>query len=194
MNINLKKRARILAGVLAASMACASASAIDFSFSQSGFSGGTVSGSFSGEDVDGDGFLSFSIYTPSTDVITAFSLVFSGGSSLASFSLGLGDLEQIVFKANGDSIIGNDVDPSFGPEGLAAFDALTGNYFFAGDALTLASGVQGEVGNFSNGAFVESTDEATAAVSVPDAGSSAVMLGGALLGLVALGRCFSSRS
>lgn len=185
------KRARILAGALAASLACAGANAIDFTFSQSGFAGGSVTGSFSGEDVDGDGFLSFDLFAPGADTVSAFSLLFSGGGGLGAFSLGLADLEGLIFKIDGDDILGNDFNPDGLPEGLAAFDGATGNYFYAGDAFTLSAGVQGEVGNFYSYDFLESTSEATAVETVPDSGSSAALLGGAMLGLFAVGRRFS---
>lgn len=191
MNMNIKKRARILAGVLAAGIACSSASALSFTFSQGGFAeGATLTGNFSGDDSNGDGYLSHLPFALPTAIeeITSFSLSFSGNSLVGAFTLGLSELEGLSFKLGGDALIGNDFDPVLGPEGLAVFDGATGSYFFAGEVFTSLPGAQGEVGNFYSLSMDVSSSGASAAEQVPDAGSSAALLGGAMLGLFAIGR------
>jgi len=83
---------------LIASLAAAPAQAQSYSFHQTGFAGGaTVSGHFSGVDLDGDGWL----YGYE---LTAFELNFSGNYAVAAFHHGLQDLSGIAYRI-GDSVI-----------------------------------------------------------------------------------------
>ena len=68
-----------------------------FNFRQSGFAeGATVSGTFTGEDLDGNGQLS------SFDgEITDFQMSFSGNSVVAAFSLGFAELFGLVYDLDG---------------------------------------------------------------------------------------------
>jgi hypothetical protein len=71
--------------------------AVDFSFSQAGFSEGAgVTGTFTGSDLDLDGQLS-----SFEGEILAFSMTFSGNSIVPTFSLGLVDLFGLVYDLDG---------------------------------------------------------------------------------------------
>lgn len=197
MIMKLKKRTRLLMGVLAATVATASASAISFNFSQGGFSeGATVSGSFSGSDSDLDGYLTYDLFGGLAEV-TDFSLSFSGNSLVGAFSMGLPDLQALSFKLGGDDIIGNDfmLAAPFAAEGIVAVNSLYS--ITVGDLISYTGGpiIEDAV---SYDLLDESSSnpiamEATVAERVPDTGSSAVLLGGALFGLIALRRRFTSK-
>ncbi len=101
-------------GLLFASAAAAQQQT--FTFSQGGFAeGATVSGSFSGEDLDSDGQLaSFN------GEISDFQMSFSGNSVVPAFSLGFAELNGLVYDLNGGPLGDGQV---LGIEGIAADDA-----------------------------------------------------------------------
>jgi hypothetical protein len=106
-----------------------------FTFSQTGYSeGATVTGSFAGLDLDGNGIL---VHFPGQEAapinvneLNAFSMHFSGNSRAPAFDLGLNELFGFVYQL-GTSGIGDDpaTDPIFGDiqEGIGAIGA---NYFY----------------------------------------------------------------
>jgi len=68
-----------------------------FTFTESGFAGGgTVTGSFTGSDLDSNGQLS-----SFAGEVTGFGLSFSGNATVAPFSLNLSDLQGLVYNLNG---------------------------------------------------------------------------------------------
>jgi len=170
--------------------ACGQLQAIDYAFSQGGFAeGATVSGSFSGEDTDGNGFLNHFVFDGVLE-LTDFSLSFSGNSLVEAFTLDFDDLEMFSFMLGGDGEIGNDVgdvfvDP-YQVEGISAFD---GRFSF----------VAGTGPTGGDGAFVDDFDlfgsdssaenpVAAGAERVPDGGSTAAILAASLASLAALRR------
>jgi len=97
-----KKFVAALFGLAMLGGASSSAHAISFSFSQTDFQfGGSVAGTFSGEDVNGDGFLF-------NNELSEFTLNFSGDLLVGPFTLGLGELFALSFDlGDGDDIFGN---------------------------------------------------------------------------------------
>ncbi len=191
MKIDIKKSARRLAGVLAASAVCASASAIDFTFSQGGFAeGASLTGSFSGSDDDLDGFLTYDVFGGLYE-ITQFSLSFSGNSLVSAFSMGLPELQALSFKLDGDSVLGNDllfVSP-YTAEGLVV--ANSDYILTVGDLISYEGSPIIE--SATNYDLLDKSLENPITQQVPDAGSSAALLGGAMLGLFGLGRRFRAK-
>jgi hypothetical protein len=85
-----------------------------FTFSHSGFSEGAVlTGFFSGEDLDGDGKLS-----SLEGEVTDFAMHFSGNARVAAFSIGLDELDGLVYFLNGGPL-GDEDHPTRG-EGIRA--------------------------------------------------------------------------
>lgn len=92
-----------------------------FAFSQTGYSGGaTVTGSFSGSDIDGDGWLNSFV----AGELTAYSMAFSGNTVVTPFSHGLLDIVTagaaggLVYRLSGPALLGDDVVSPF--EGIAS--------------------------------------------------------------------------
>jgi hypothetical protein len=122
-----------------------------FTFSQGGYSeGATVSGAFTGADLDGNGIL---VHFPGQSAppvniqeLTAFSMHFSGNSLAPAFDLTLDDLFGFAYQL-GTSGIGDDPanDPNFGDimEGIGAIGA---NYFY-----TSGQGPNGIIGGYVGG-------------------------------------------
>ena len=105
-----------------------------FDFSEGGFSdGATVTGFFTGEDLDSDGQLS------SFDgEITDFSMHFSGNSLVAAFSLSFSDLFGLVYDLDGGDLgDGTDLDI----EGIGAF-SFSGAYSAGPGPVALCDGSQ----------------------------------------------------
>ncbi|NNM00184.1 MAG: autotransporter outer membrane beta-barrel domain-containing protein [Gammaproteobacteria bacterium] len=97
--------------LIAATATLAGAAPATFTFSQGGFSeGAAINGSFSGEDLDGNGELS-------QGELTAFAVTFSGNSIVPGFSLGLPDLFGLVYRLDGGPL-GDDL--TGGIEGIGA--------------------------------------------------------------------------
>ncbi len=121
-------RPRLVASALLAVAAVAAAplaAAASYTFTQGGYSGGGVlSGSFSGVDVDGDGWLA---QLGAGGELSAFALGFAGDAQVAAFTLGAADLQGLVLRLDGGPL-GDDASPP--GEGLAAasvaFQVLAG--------------------------------------------------------------------
>lgn len=93
------------------------ASALSYSFSQSGFDGGgSLSGTFNGTDMNNDGWLDYS-----NSEITDFALSFSGESKIQAFNHGTIDLVGLVYKL-GSGFIGDD-----GPDGAGELIGTLGS-------------------------------------------------------------------
>lgn len=165
-------------------LSASGAQAADYVFTQTGFSGGgSLSGSFSGVDLDLDGLLDASF-----GELSAFTLNFSGDRVIADFSLGLGDLAGLSFDLNQGMFLGDNGEPNTG-EGIGAFK---------GDLVYL-SGV-GPTGAFDPGAasiggFVMDFNGITVTASpisvsaVPEPETYALFLAGlGLLGFAGKGR------
>lgn len=180
---------RTLAIGVAAICGTTMVSAIEYTYMQEGYDeGASVMGSFSGDDMNGDGWLNFSSLGIAKE-ISAFDFSFSGNSMVQAFSFGLGDLQDFSFSMMGNNLLGDDVstDPfGVGTEGIAVFDTNFG--FFSGQSLNLRDG--GEVQDLNMAGF-SSTDLAIMVTgpdngggpgngggpaTVPDTGSTAVLL------------------
>lgn len=112
--------ARVWAAILAvaALVSAPIAAAASYTFAQGGYSGGGVlSGSFSGVDVDGDGWL---VQLGAGGELSAFALSFTGDAHIAAFTLGGADLQGLVLRLDGGPL-GDDASPP--GEGLAAASA-----------------------------------------------------------------------
>ena len=108
------------AAIMAAS---ADAGVLHFDFVHEGFSEGAfVSGTFYGEDLNSDGFLSFiSGEMAPFEELTGFDAEFSGNSLVPAFTLSLDDPESqaaLVYDLEGGPILGEDTDVIFGLDEL----------------------------------------------------------------------------
>ncbi len=112
----------------------------NYSFSQSGFSGGgIVTGSFSGFDDDGD--LQLASFT---NEITAFSMSLSGNAFVADFTLGFADLYGLVYDLDGGPL-GDFLSPGLtdfegisADNGIAFYDAGPGPFEFCDEGYDCA--------------------------------------------------------
>jgi hypothetical protein len=181
----------------AAALVGPSAHALDqlhtFNFSQIGFSeGATVTGRFTGVDLDGNGIL---VHFPGQVVpqpidlleLTDFSMQFSGNSLAPAFELTLDDLFGFVYQL-GTSGIGDDPanDPNFGDimEGIGAIGA---NYFY-----TSGQGPNGIIGGYVGGEItlddllnvdelaLDSSPNLVLVAAVPEPATCAMLVGAAL--------------
>lgn len=160
--------------------AASPASALSFSFSQYGFDGGgSLTGSFSGTDLDHNGWLDSSF-----GEITAFSVSFSRDANVGAFSHGLADLVGLVYWLNGDAFIGND-----GPNGAGEQIGSWGN-----DNILYQSGtgLVNSVTDMTTNA-VSTTQQLVAVTAVPEPESYALMLLGLTLVTLRVGQRGSER-
>jgi hypothetical protein len=112
----------------------------NYSFTQSGFSGGgIVNGSFSGIDDNGDlQLMSFD------DEITAFSMSLTGNAFVTDFTLGFADLYGLVYDLDGGPLGDFDSPGQFEFEGISAdngiafYDAGPGPFEFCGEGYPCA--------------------------------------------------------
>ncbi len=169
----------LLVQVVAAMLAAApvSASATPHHFDVGGWdTGGLLQGTFTGDDLNGDGFIS------SFDgEVSSFAASFAGSSSVAAFSFSTGDLKGLVYRADGGPL-GNDLLPL--SEGVHAssgsFELLSG----VGVAGLPGSLVFDLVANTS-----AVTNSLMAVSAVPEPQGVVLMLGGlALVGAAARAR------
>ena len=131
-----------------ASLCSAPAAAKVYTFSQSGFDGGgSVAGTFTGTDVDGNGQLS-----SFAGEITDFSVTFSGDGFVSGFTHTLADLFALVFDLGVDPLLGNGA--GIDPEGILSVDAqfvystgLGPNGFNGGFVENIATGVNSVTAN-----------------------------------------------
>ncbi len=148
----------------AALMAMTAAHATTYSFEQSGYQGGgTVSGTFEGSDVNGDGFISFF----DEGEVSQLLLNFNGTDLIPAFSHTLADVNGFVWDttsptlgtsvmADGQTFEGiatNWVPDEFALEGLAP----TTGYAFATGMGPLGD-TRGEVTDWATGARLTSTE------------------------------------
>jgi hypothetical protein len=161
--------------ILAASVSALpqAASAATYQFSQSGYAdGATVSGSFTGTDLDHDGQIN-SFFGE----VSAFMMTFSGNGTIPGFSHGLAELSGLVYTV-GNSTLGADL--SGGTEGMASNWGGTSGYDFAsGHGPTANDG--GRIIDTATGATT-STRELIQISAVPEPSSALLLLAG--LGLV----------
>jgi hypothetical protein len=129
-----------------------------FTFVQDGyFDGATVTGAFSGADLDGNGIL---VHFPvpddipedqvppiETEELSSFSMHFSGNSRLEAFDLGLADLYGFVFEIDTFDI-GDDpaFDPTLGSNLIEGIGTIGISYFY-----TSGLGPNNIVGGFVGG-------------------------------------------
>lgn len=170
----MKLKSVLFAAVLAATGL--SAQAATYSFSQSGFAGGgTISGSFTGIDLDTNGFLDFS-----NSEISQFNLSFSGGTQAPAFTMALSDLAGLVYQLNGGNFIGDNGAQNTG-EGIAALSAQMA--YLTGIGPVGAPG--GQIWDGAGGPLT-STSALLSVTAVPEPESYAMLLAGlALMGAVA---------
>lgn len=168
------------------------ARATTFTFSQMGFDeGATITGSFTAEDADANGWISFDSLGFDMEV-TDFSLSFSGNSMVSAFAMGLAELQQLVFFVNGDNLLGNDFSPTDPFGGLEGISVFNDDYLFASGLL--GSGTEGGfVQDINFGGFSETQSAVVveqAPRAVPDSGSTAILLGLGFVGLATARRRF----
>jgi hypothetical protein len=166
--LSMELSAAVIVGL---ALAAPLAHATTYTFSQGGYSGGgTLTGSFTGADLDFDGqIVSFA------GEVTAFSLSFSGDAVVPAFSHGIALLNGLVYDV-GSGFIGD------GPTG--SIEGVASNWFGA-SGIDFASGL-GPLGVFGGRVI----DVATGATSrteqliavVPEPGTWALFaLGGAFV-------------
>lgn len=172
MNKRVSQYLASLATTSLLAFTAAPASAQSFIFSQSGFDGGgSLAGSFTGVDLDNNGWLDSAV----PGEITAYTVTFSGDANVGAFSHGFDDLVGLVFRLNGDVFLGND-----GPDGAGEQIGSWGN-----DNILYQSGTGliNSVTDWTSNA-VSTTQQLVTVTAVPEPESYALMLFG--LSLIAL--------
>jgi hypothetical protein len=174
----MKLKRLVTAASVAAALCLASVSAhaaFSFTFSQTGFSGGgSLTGTFTGTDLDGNGQLS-----AFAGEISGYSMSFSGDSLIPDFSHTFADLSGLVydlgsgFIGDGDTIDVEGIASNW--FGVAGFDYATG--------LGPTGGFGGRVIDIATGAE-SSTPNLVVVAQVPEPGTLAVLVLG-LAGLAA---------
>lgn len=150
-----------------------SAQAATYSFSQDGFAGGgSVTGSFSGVDLNADGLLDYNTTIGGNSEISLFSLSFSGGAQAAAFTMGIGDLAGLVYQVNGGNFIGDNGLVNTG-EGIVAIGAQVA--YFSGVGPLGSAG--GQIWDGAGGPLT-STASLVSVTAVPEPESFAMMLAG----------------
>ncbi|CAO5023651.1 PEP-CTERM sorting domain-containing protein [Microcystis aeruginosa] len=182
MNFTTNFKSISLAGVVLAGTVSAiavltvlPASAASFNFFQGGYSeGATVTGMFTGEDLDNDGL----IHSLDGEV-TDYMMSFSGNSLVPAFSHGLPDFFGLVY------VLGSDIGNFFDSDGIASSNGTTfygasgGTELYPVDPSLQFPG--GKVGTFADA--LDTTTEFVTVNTVPE---PSTVLGLGLLGLGAL--------
>ena len=110
-------RKLILLTLSLAALIGAPAQAVTLNFAQNGFNGGgTISGTFTGADLDSNGQLS-----SFAGEITAYSATFSGNAFVPAFTHTFADLIGLVFDLGQDSLLGNGTSGDL--EGVSSLNA-----------------------------------------------------------------------
>jgi len=179
MNFTTNFKSISLAGVVLAGTVSAiavltvlPASAASFNFFQGGYSeGATITGMFTGEDLNNDGF----IHSLDGEV-TDYMMSFSGNSLVPAFSHGLPDFFGLVY------VLGSDIGNFFDFDGIASNDVATFYGASGGTNLYPGSPISGgNVGTFAGA--LDTTNEFVTVNTVPE---PSTVLGLGLLGLGAL--------
>ncbi|HRH80108.1 MAG TPA: PEP-CTERM sorting domain-containing protein [Thiobacillaceae bacterium] len=167
---------RFAAAILTLAALAGPAQAGAYVFSQGGFTGGgSLTGNFTGTDLNLDGWLDASL-----GEVSRFALSFAGDSRVGGFSMGFAELAGLLFNMNGGGFIGDEGAIGTG-EGIAALSAerlyLTG--------IGPAGSAGGNITDITSlsGATTE-TSQPVAVSAVPEPETWAVLLAG--LGLVTL--------
>ncbi|MFZ2971937.1 MAG: PEP-CTERM sorting domain-containing protein [Ferribacterium limneticum] len=157
-------------------IASSAASAADYSFFQSGFSGGgVISGSFSGVDKDGDGLLS-----SFSNEILDFTLTFSGDSIVGGFTHTYADMYGLVYTL-GSPVLGNALLTEM--EGIASnWPSATSGFEYA-TGFGPTNGLGGYAKEIATG-LISSTEHAVNVSAVPEPEAYSMLLAG--LGFVGL--------
>lgn len=145
-----------------------------YHFSQGGFSGGgTITGTFDAEDLDGNGQIS-----SFANEVSTFTLSFSGNALIAPFSHSYADMWALVYDV-GSGFIGDGMDGDI--EGIASNQHnVSGIEYITGQGFFLP--YLGSVTDLATGAM-STTDALVSVTQVPEPGSLALALAG--IGLLA---------
>ena len=163
-----------LFGCLVVCFSSVDAAPISFNFTQAGFlEGASVTGIFTGDDLDNNGQLS-----SFAGEVSGFVMSFSGNSSVPSFSLGLSDLFGLVYDLDGGPL-GDGVTLHI--EGISAFSAS--HSYTTGQGGT--GGIDGGWVDDFTGPNTTSELVQVSGVPVP---SALLLFGSGLLGLLGMAR------
>jgi hypothetical protein len=182
---------RALVASLALVMAAAPAVAVtnlSFTFSQTGYSeGATVTGAFTGADLDGNGLL---VHFPATggppiahNELTAWSMHFSGNSLSPAFDLSLDDLYGFVYQL-GTAGIGDDpaYDPTIDQDLIEGVGAIGESHFYTaglGPNSFIGAYVGGEItgpGEEVEDHALDSTQNLALVMLVPEPAAATLLL------------------
>ena len=109
------------------------ANALTFSFSQSGWNGGgTIIGTFSGEDTNGDNAITY-ISNPNISEVSGYELIFEGNSNFDDIIHNLGNLDNLVYDVlSNTATIRSSSSSSYVSEGLGSLGFISQD----GDSIT----------------------------------------------------------
>ncbi|MDQ8023472.1 MAG: PEP-CTERM sorting domain-containing protein [Moraxellaceae bacterium] len=143
-----------------------------YHFSQGGFSGGgTITGTFDAEDLDGNGQIS-----SWAGEVSTFTLSFSGDSVVGPFTHSFSDLFGLIYDL-GSGFLGDGLDGD--GEGIASnYQNAFGIEYISGQSFFLP--YLGSVTDLATGA-ISTTDTLVSVTQVPEPGSLALALAGIAL-------------
>ncbi len=165
----------LIAGLFGLALS-AQASVQSYTFTQTGFDeGATISGSFTVNDLDNSGNIVGGALFDDIQEVSAFTLSFSGNSTVGAFSHGLGDLTALIYNT-GSPYLGDEITPNQEAIGTN-FDGANGFDYYSGMGF---GGFGGAVTDKANNAISYSSELVQVnAVPVP---AAAWLFGSALLG------------